>query len=340
MSIDPAARRTLGRSAVAVSRLGLGAAPYGNLMAAAADADLAATTRAALGDGVVHFDTAPFYGHGLSEHRLGATLRDVPRDSYVLSTKVGRLLKPRRGGAGSDGPFTAPLPFDVVYDYSFDGTLRSLDDSLQRLGIARIDIALIHDVNRRWQGERVEERYREAMAGAFPALARLRSEGVIGAIGVGVNDVDILRRFAADGDFDCFMLAGRYTLLDTGALEFLLPECDAKGIGILLAAPYNSGILATGAKPGARFWYEEAPPAIMDRVARIEAVCARHGVALPAAALQFPLGHRAVASVVTGFRAPGEVAAAIAGLRAPIPAAFWHDLRQDGLIPAHAPLPP
>ncbi|MBL8834697.1 MAG: aldo/keto reductase [Alphaproteobacteria bacterium] len=339
MSIDPAQTRLLGRSPVAVSRLGIGTGPYGNLMTAARDDALHATTQAALGAGLGYFDTSPFYGHGLSEHRLGETLRGVDRDRYVLSTKVGRLLKPRPRGRGDDGLFAAPLPFDVVYDYSFDGTLRSLEDSIQRLGVARIDIALIHDVNRRWQGDLIEQRYAEAMAGAFPALARLRSEGVIGAIGVGVNDVDILRRFAADGDFDCFMLAGRYTLLDATALDLLLPECVRRGIAILLAAPYNSGILATGAKPGATFWYTEAPPEIMARVARIEAIGRRHHVPLTAAALQFPLGHPAVASVVAGFRSPPEVAAALAALRHPIPAAFWQDLRQDGLIPADAPLP-
>jgi D-threo-aldose 1-dehydrogenase len=338
MSIDPAASAALGRTGLTVSRLGFGTGPFGNLLQKASEPELHQATAAALAAGVRYFDTAPFYGHGLSEHRAGETLRGVERSRFVLSTKVGRLLKPNPA-ATTVGPFAGILPFDVVYDYSYDATMRSLEDSLQRLGLASIDIVLIHDINRRWQGEKLEQRYVEAMAGAYPALERLRSQGVVKAIGVGVNDVDILMRCTRDGDFDCFMLAGRYTLLDQTALPALLPECARRNIAVLLAGPYNSGILATGAKPGATFWYSEAPPEVMERVRRIEGVCARHNVPLPAAALQFPFGHPAMTSVVAGLRSAEEVNQAVAWMRRPIAPDFWRELRHDGLIDQAAPLP-
>jgi len=338
MSIDPASLRLVGRNRVPVSVLGLGCGPFGNLLAEVADSALRETVAAARGAGVRHVDTAPFYGHGLSEHRLGECLRGVPRDSYVLSTKVGRLLKPD-ATARTPGPFASTAPFDIVYDYSHDGTLRSLDDSLQRLGLARVDIAYIHDVNPKWAGDALEARYRQSMEGAYRALDRLRSEGVIRAIGVGVNDVDMLLRFASDGDFDVFMLAGRYTLLDTTALPALLPRCIERGIAITLAAPLASGILATGAVPGAKFWYVDAPPDVMERVRRIEAVCARHRTPLRAVSLQFPLAHPALASVVVGMRNANEVVENAAAMRHAIPSDLWLELRAEGLIDPAAPLP-
>ncbi|MBI3503566.1 MAG: aldo/keto reductase [Proteobacteria bacterium] len=338
MTGDPSARRTIGRTALAVSQLGFGAAPFGNLLADVPDSATRAAVDAAFDAGINYFDTAPFYGHGLSEHRLGEALRGRPRDSFVVSTKVGRLLKPRNGMERSIGPFATTLPFDPVYDYSYDGAMRSFEDSLQRLGMSRVDIVLIHDVTPKWQGDLLEERYRQAMDGAYKALERLRSSGAIRAIGVGINDVDILGRFARDGDFDCFMLAGRYTLLDTSALPDLLPTCERRRISILLAAPYNSGILATGAVPGAKYWYADAPAEILDRVRAIEAVCARHGISLQAAATQFPLGHPALASVAAGYRAPEEVRIAAAACRARIPAGFWSDMKSVGLIDQIAPI--
>lgn len=338
MSFDPAATRPIGRTGLRASLLGLGCAPFGNLLAEVPDAQLRETVAAARGAGIAHYDTAPFYGHGLSEHRLGASLRGVPRDSYLLSTKVGRLLRPDPA-ARTPGPFASTLPFDIVYDYSFDGALRSLEDSLQRLGLARIDIVYLHDLTPKWAGAALETRYRQAMDGAYRALARLREEGRIGAIGVGVNDVDILLRCAQDGDFDVFMLAGRYTLLDTTALPRLLPLCVARGIAIALAAPLASGILASGAVPGATYWYAGAPPEILDRVARIETVCARHRVPLRAVALQFPLAHPALASVVVGMRSPQEVVENAAALRCAIPAALWDELRAARLIDCDAPVP-
>jgi D-threo-aldose 1-dehydrogenase len=262
-------------------------------------------------------------------------LRAFARDEATVSTKVGRLFAP-----DLRKPFASPpreRPFTMVYDYTYDATMRSLEHSLLRLDIGRIDIVLIHDVNRKWQGEHLESRYAEAMGGAYRALAQLRAEGVIKAFGVGVNDPEILLRFAGDGDFDCFMLAHRYTLLDHSAADRLLPECARRGIAVLAVAPYNSGILATGARPGATFLYTEAPPEIMERTGRIEAVCARHAVPLPAAALQVAAFHPAVASVVVGMRNATDLDQNVGYFRHPIPPAFWDELKYEGLLAQDVP---
>lgn len=338
MTLEPHHRRRVGRAGLEVSILGLGCAPFGNLFSDVPDAQLREAVAACRGAGIQHFDTAPFYGHGLSEHRIGECLRGVPRSAYVLSTKVGRLLRPDPA-ARTPGTFSSTLPFDIAYDYSYDAAMRSIEDSLQRLGLSHIDIVYIHDITPKWAGTELESRYRQAMAGAYRALDRLRSEGSIGAIGVGVNDVDVLMRFAVDGDFDVFMLAGRYTLLDTTALPQLLPLCEKRGIGITLAAPLASGILATGAVPGAKYWYADAPPEVMERVRRMEACCSRHGVPLRAAALQFPLAHPALRSVVVGMRSALEVVNNAEALRTTVPASLWQELRADGLIDPLAPVP-
>lgn len=336
MSFDPAARRRIGARDFSVSQLGVGCAPFGSMLPADTDESVHACFAELYGNGLRYYDVAPFYGIGLAEHRLGACLRRVDRRELVLSTKVGRLLDPVAGGtvAGVSG---GTSPFAVRYDYTYDATLRSIEHSMQRLGTNALDIVLIHDVNKRWQGDMLETRYREAMAGAYRALDELRRAGAIKAFGVGVNDWTILERFARDGDFDCFMLAGRYTLLDHSALTSFLPECQRRRIAVLMAAPFNSGILATGATPGAKFFYVEAEPAIRDRVARMEAVCARHGVALAAAALQFPLHHPAIASIVTGMRNVSEARGNLAHCRATIPADFWAEMKREGLVSPDAP---
>lgn len=335
MSFDPAATRPIGARELSVSLLGAGTAPFGSLARGDSDASVADAFATMHRAGLRYFDCAPFYGLGLAEHRLGMCLRGFDRREIVLSTKVGRLLEPLQGVAA--GAVEGHYPFEVAFDYSYEGTMRSLEHSLQRLGTNAIDIVLIHDVNRRWQGDLVEQRYEEAMKGAHRALVALRSSGVIKAFGVGVNDWTILQRFAADGDFDCFMLAGRYTLLDHTALETFLPDCVRRGISVLMAAPFNSGILATGATPDATFFYQKADADVLERTRRIEAVCARHRVALAAAALQFPLAHPAISSVVTGMRDEREVADNLAHCRAPIPAAFWNELKHERLIAAAAP---
>jgi D-threo-aldose 1-dehydrogenase len=283
--------------------------------------------------GFRYFDTAPLYGNGLGEHWFGRALRQHERGDFVLSTKVGRRLRP-------DCVSPAPedrLPFEFWYDYSYDGVLRSFEDSLQRLGLCRVDIAFIHDVNPRWQGADYERRFEEAMRGAYPALARLRSEGVVRAIGVGVKGADVCLRFARAGDFDFFMLAGGYTLLEHAALDEFLPYCQQRDIGVIVASPFNSGILATGAIPGARFFYAEPSPDIVARVQRIEAVCRRHDVPIGAAALQFTLSHPAVVSAVCGYRTTSEVDTNLRWSTMPIADDLWRDLAAEGLILAHAP---
>jgi D-threo-aldose 1-dehydrogenase len=339
MSYDPSGRRRVGKTALQVSQLGFGTGPFGNIFEKADDGETRAAVTAALDGGITYFDSAPFYGHGLSEHRLGEALRGHERLRAVISTKVGRLLKPTRAAVTTPGPFAGILPFEITFDYSYDGAMRSLEDSLQRMGTSHIDIAIIHDVTAKWRGEQFETTYRQAVDGAYKALEKLRSEGVISAIGVGVNEVETLERFAMDADFDCFMLAGRYTLLDTTALPGLLPTCVRKSISVLLAAPFHSGILVTGAKPGAKFWYADAPPDVLDRVARMERVCAAHGVSLQAAAIQFPLAHPAMGSIAAGYRNPSEVAHALAACRARIPADFWAQMKAEELIDAAAPTP-
>ncbi len=328
----------LAAAGIELSRLGLGGTPFGGLHEATTDAEVARTVATALARGVRYLDTAPFYGFGLAEHRLGRALREVPRERYVLSTKVGRLLRPRRGPPADIAPFAEALPFAATFDYSYDGAMRSLEDSLQRLGLASIDIALIHDLSPRWQGADLPRRLDEAMEGAYRALDELRRTGEIGAIGVGVNDCDVCLDLAARGRFDCFMLAGRHTLLDHTALGRFLPFCAARGIDVLLAGPFNSGILATGAGAGATFFYAPADAGIIERTRRIEAVCARHGVPLAAAALQFAGSHEAITSVVAGCRSGVEVERNLELMAKPVPPALWQELAATGLISRASPL--
>jgi D-threo-aldose 1-dehydrogenase len=339
MAWEPTELRSLPRAGLAVSALGLGTTAIGGLFEATSDAAAHATFAAAAAAGLRYVDTAPQYGHGLAEQRVGEALRALDRDRFVLSTKVGKLLVPRREGQEAGGLFAGALPFDVEFDYSREGVVRSFEESLQRLGLDRIDLLLIHDVNRKYHGERVDERFREAMAGAYPALAELRRAGTIRAIGVALNELDICERFVREGEFDAVMLPRRYTLLDQGALAGLLPLCVERGVGVLIAAPFDSGILATGSSGGGRYNYQDAPPDVLARTGAIEEACARHGVALAAAALQFPLAHPAVASVVVGMRSPAEVEANLALVRAPVPGAFWRDLKRAGLLPDAAPVP-
>jgi D-threo-aldose 1-dehydrogenase len=340
--MDPIATRPLGKSGVPVTQLGFGGAPLGDFYQKLPEPQALATIEAAHDLGVTLFDTSPLYGYGLSEQRFGHVLRQKPRDSYILSTKVGRVFDaPARGEAVDHGGWAGGLEFNPTFDYSYDGAMRSFEQSLMRLGINAIDVLLIHDVDIWTHGSReaYEQRLKEALAGAYKALLQLRDEGVVKAIGVGVNEVESCMRFAEGGDFDCFLLAGRYTLLEQTALDDFLPLCQRRDIGIMLGGPYNSGILATGAVPGAKYNYKDAPPEIMDRVARIEAVCKRHGVALPAAAIQFPLAHPVVASMIPGAVKPEEVERNKALIPVPIPADFWAELKREGLVREDAPVP-
>jgi D-threo-aldose 1-dehydrogenase len=333
------APRPLGRSRLPVSTLGFGGAPLGDLYAHLDEATAVATVEAAITGGVTLFDTSPLYGHGLSEHRIGAALRRVPREGLVLSTKIGRVAEPFAGRGDGSG-YRGGLPHGLRFDYSYDGAMRSLEQSALRLGVDHLDIVLIHDVDVWTHGAALtEQRFGEAMNGAYRALERLRAAGAVKAIGVGVNAADMCERFARAGDFDTMLLAGRYSLLEQPALASFMPLALEKGIGLMLGGVFNSGILATGPVPGARYNYNPAPPEILARVAAIEAVCTRHGVPLRRAALQFPLGHEAVASLVMGAVSPAEVADQIAELSQPVPAALWADLKAEGLLAADVPVP-
>jgi D-threo-aldose 1-dehydrogenase len=341
MTDKPVAQRQLGKTAVRTSSLGLGGAPIGGFRFALSDEQGAETVRSGYEAGLRYFDTSPYYGYGRSELLYGYALRSQPRDSFVLSTKVGRWMTPLGEGETVEGWRSGGLPFKATFDYSRDGTLRSLEQSLLRLGMARIDVALIHDVDVWTHGSQAEaeRRFKETMAGCYPALVELRRAGVIRAIGVGLNETAMSLRFAREADIDCIMLAGRYTLLEQGALDELLPLCEKKGMSILLAAPLNTGILAIGPREDATYDYKPAPPAILDKVRRLEAVCSRHGVELAAAALQFPLAHPRLASIVAGATKASEVRENVTRMSAPIPRDLWQELKHEKLLAEAAPVP-
>ena len=323
--------------------LGLGGAPLGDLFDRLDEATATRTIAAAYEAGIAVFDTAPHYGNGLSEARFGAVLRGLPREEILVSTKVGRWMDPaaaagRIGGENAAPGFAGGFPHRARLDYSYDGTLRSVEQSLLRTGLSRFDVLHIHDCDAWTHGaEQIEMRFAEAMAGAYRALDRLRTEGVVTAIGLGVNDAAMCERFARAGDFDVMMLAGRYSLLEQPALASFLPLALDKGIAILLAGVFNSGILATGPVPGARYNYAPAPPPILAKVRAIEAVCVAHGVTLRQAALAFAGAHPAVASVVLGAVSPGEMLANVADAACAIPLGLWSDLKAAGLLDAAAP---
>ncbi|MER5178393.1 aldo/keto reductase [Streptomyces sp. NPDC002896] len=322
--------RTLGRSAVEVTELSFGAAGIGNLYAAVDDEQAYAAVTAAWDAGVRYFDTAPHYGLGLSERRLGEALRERPRSSYTVSTKVGRLLEPRDGG-GDDlaNGFAVPATHRRVWDFSADGVRRSLEDSLTRLGLDRVDVVYLHDPD-----DHAELAFREA----YPALEKLRSEGVIGAIGAGMNQAEMLTRFVLDTDVDAVLCAGRYTLLDQRALTALLPAAAARGASVVVGGVFNSGLLADP-RPGATYDYAAAPPALLDRALRLKDLAERHGTTLRAAALAFPLAHPAVTSVLVGTRSATEVRDAAEQFAAAVPADFWAGLRAERLLPDDVPVP-
>lgn len=311
-------------------RLGLGGAPLGNLYAPLSDVEAERTVEEAWRLGLRYFDTAPLYGQGLSEVRLGRVLQRKPRGDFVLSTKVGRLLDADPAPPPERDGYVRGLPLAPRFDYSHDGALRSIEQSLERLGLSRIDIAFIHDIDGHTHGAEQPRRFREAMEGAYRALERLRGEGVLGAIGIGVNEWEVCRDALAAGDFDCLMLAGRYTLLDDSAGRELVPLCMARGVKLILAGVFNSGILASGPTPDAHFHYRPAPEAVRTRVARLASTCAAFAVALPAAALQFALACPAAAAVVVGARSAGEIAQAVAHAQATIPPALWDALAREG----------
>jgi D-threo-aldose 1-dehydrogenase len=292
---------------IELGRLGLGTAPIGGLYEAVEDETAHAVVERAWALGLRYFDTAPRYGAGLAERRLGATLRGKPREEFAISTKVGRLLRP-----GESEWHGAPALVDY-FDFSHDAALRSLEESLERLGLDRVDVAFVHDP---------DDHFDEALAGSFRALQRLRDEGVVRAIGVGANQPEVLCRFAREADPDCFLVAGRYTALDRSAAAELLPLCEERGIAVIAGGVFNSGVLAGGDT----FNYETAPPDVLARVRGLRETCARHGVPLPAAAVQFPMRHPAVATVLFGCRTPEEVAEDVRLADIDVPDALWDEL--------------
>jgi D-threo-aldose 1-dehydrogenase len=332
-------RRKLGRTGLDVSILGFGTAPLGDLFVRIPDEVAIATVERAFALGINLLDTSPLYGRGLAEHRCGTALRRVERRDIVLCTKVGRWMDPFQTPDNAAG-FVGGQPHRAVFDYSYDGTMRSVEQSLLRLGADRLDLLLIHDVDVWTHGAHaIEQRFREAMEGAYVALDRLRGEGVVKGIGIGVNEADMCVRFAKAGSFDTMLLAGRYSLLEQPALAEFLPLAQQQGIGVMLGGVFNSGILATGAVRGAKYNYRDAPPEILERVARIERICAAHDTSLPTAALHFALGHPAVASLVLGGQAPQEVERNVAALSSKVPAGLWRDLKAEHLLDAAAPVP-
>ena len=324
------------------TELGLGTAPLGNLYAAISDDQAHATFKATWDIGVRYYDTAPLYGLGLSERRLGRFLTTRRRDDFVLSTKVGRLLRvcPPDQHTGLGKWFSVPARQEV-YDYSFDGIMRSLEFSLERLGVDRIDLLLAHDLDIFTHGsaEKRDHCINMFMDGGYKACLALRDQGVIKAIGAGINEWQAAQMLAERGDMDIFLLAGRYTLLEQEALDSFLPLCVKRGIGIVIGGAFNSGILATGAIEGAWYNYDPAPEPILARVRRLEAVCARHNVPLKEAALQFPLAHPAVVSLIPGAKSPAEAQSAAELYQAEIPHELWAELKSEGLVRQDAPLP-
>jgi D-threo-aldose 1-dehydrogenase len=340
--MDPAATRILGTSGLAVTQLGLGAASYGSLFHRVPERDALDVVDAAWGAGIRYFDTAPWYGRGLSETRTGAGLRDRPRDEYILSTKIGRWLKPQIRGSNTDlGPWTAPLAFDVVFDYSYDGIMRAYEQSQLRLGLPWYDVAVIHDLDGWYHGHgvRIGAFFDQLATGGYQAILELKAHGLLKAVGAGINHAGLIPRFLEIVDVDFFLLAMPYTLLRQDLLDDEMPACVERGIGFVIGAPYQSGILASGSRSGKMADYAPPTPEVLAKVEAIERVCARHGVPLAAAALQFVMGHPSVATVIPGARTATHVERTVAAFRHEIPADLWAELKHERLLREDAPVP-
>jgi D-threo-aldose 1-dehydrogenase len=332
-------KKRLGRVDLSVTVLGFGTVAIGNLFKSISETQSLATFEAAWEAGIRYYDTAPLYGHGIAELRTGAALRFRDRDDYVLSSKVGRLLRPRPRSEISFGGWVDVTPFELIYDYSYDGTMRAFEDSLQRLALERLDICFIHDVDVFTRGTEQPEVFRQAMDGCFKALERLRSEGLVKAIGVGVNESEICEAALRERDFDCFLLAGRYSLLEQGALDSFLPLCAERNVAVVIGGGFNSGILATGAVEGARYNYGPAPAHILERVQKIEGICRSFDVPLQAAAMQFVTAHPSIASLIVGARSPDQVVQNVGWFQQLIPSALWTALKEERLLRPDAPTP-
>jgi len=334
--------RMIGRTGLVVTELGVGTAPLGNLYRQVSSDDAGATMRAALSAGFRYVDTAPYYGFGLSERRVGDAVRGA--SDVVVSTKVGRLLRaaPDVRDARERHGFHSPMPFEPEYDYGYDGIMRSWEASLQRLGLARVDILLVHDIGRLTHGERHQASFDQLTSGGgFKALEELRAGRVIRAFGLGVNEVAVCHEAMKHTHLDVVLLAGRYTLLEQEALDDLFPACATSGTCVIVGGPYNSGILASGTRGHETVYYDYgiASESVIERVRNIESCCDRHGISLACAALQFPLAHPLVGSVIPGLGSAQRIQQTLDLYRHEIPIAFWEDLKANGLLRADAPVP-
>ena len=340
MSTGLAASKKVGSTSLSLPRFGFGAAHLGELYGKVDEAAVKATLDAAWDAGVRYYDTAPWYGRGLSEHRLGAYLRNKPRGEFKVTTKVGRTLhRPKDPKTFDRAPWTGGLNFEVRFDYSYDGIMRSYEQALQRLALDTVEALVIHDLDPEYQGERFEQSKKEITGTGIKALEELKKSGDIQAFGMGINSDGALETVAPLVDLDFCLVAMPYTLLDQTSLHRGMAALEKRGVSVIIGAPFASGILVTGSSGPAHYAYGKASPEIQARVRGIEAVCKAHNVALPAAALQFVLAHPIVVSVIPGAAKPSEVVANIASIDAPIPAAFWSDLKAQGLIAADAPVP-
>ena len=340
MTIAHPMRRRVGKTLLDLPVFGFGAAHLGELYSKVPEAQSQATLDAAWNAGVRYFDTAPWYGRGLAEHRLGAFLRTKPRDTFLVSTKVGRTLhRPRHPASFDRTPWTGGLNFDVTFDYSYDGVMRSYEQALQRLSLDTVDALVIHDLDPGFHADKQTDYVRQLVDSGMKALTELKSSGDIKAFGMGINNNEALEKVAPLVDLDFCLVAMPYTLLDQASLHRGMAALQQRGISAIIGAPFASGILVTGSAGPAHYAYGKAPPEVQARVRGIEAVCAAHGVALPAAALQFVLAHPGVASVIPGAVSPVEITQNLASLTAPIPRAFWGDLKSQGLIDADSPVP-
>ena len=337
--MNPSDKVKFGRVDLQVTPFGFGTAPNGNIFREIDEETSDAMIQHAWDAGVRYYDTAPMYGHGLAELRTGHSLRWKDREDFVLSSKVGRILKPARKKDIDFAPWTNAGRFTMQFDYSYDGTMRSFEDSLQRLNLEYMDICFIHDIDVFTRGDEQPEVFKAAMDGAWKALSKLRDEGVVKAIGVGVNEWEVCQAALERRDFDCFLLAGRYTLLEQDSLDTFLPLCEARGAAVVVGGGFNSGILATGAISNAKYNYAPAPAEIMGRVAKIEDVCAEFAVPLPAAALQFVVAHPAIPTFMAGTRTVQQLEQNLKWFSHPIPADFWTTLKSRGLLREDAPTP-
>jgi D-threo-aldose 1-dehydrogenase len=334
-------KRQIGKTKLQVTELGFGAATLGNLYHTMPDSAAEESITKAIALGLNQFDTAPYYGFGLSERRVGNALRNYDANDYIISTKVGRILEPCAKAEDKYG-FCSPMPFEPKYDYSYDGIMRSFEHSIQRLGLSKIDVLYMHDIGRATHGDEHDRLFKIAMEGGYKAMDELRSQGLVSAIGLGVNEYEVCEQAMDHGYFDCFLLAGRYTLLEQKALDTFLPRCIKENSSIVLGGPYNSGILATGVRREGvvpHYNYEPASKDIINTVAKIEDVCQEFNVPLAAAALQFPLAHPAVVSVIPGLSSASRVETTVEQMQVNIPNEFWQTLQNVGILYPDVPVP-